>query len=156
MRILVVAGGRKRAGAEDDLARDYLTRAGAAGRGLGFQSIEMIEAQGRPPGDMRAEGAAILKATPDNSKRVLLDERGKEWSSRELAHNLARWRDHGEQCVAFWIGGADGASQTLKDQADEKLAFGRQTWPHLLVRAMLAEQIYRAVTILGNTPYHRD
>ncbi len=156
MRILIVAAGRMRGGPEDELTRDYVARAAASGRSLGFRDVEMIEAQARPQGDQRAEGAAIWKATPDDCKRVLLDERGKEWSSRELAQKLADWRDHGEQCVAFWIGGADGASQTLKDQADEKLAFGRQTWPHLLVRAMLAEQIYRAVTILGNTPYHRD
>lgn len=156
MRILVAAAGRARGGPEDTLAQDYITRAANSGRTLGFQAIDMIEVQGRPPGDMRAEAAALFKATPDDSKRILLDERGKEWSSRELAQKLARWRDDGESCVAFWIGGADGAAQSLKDQADEKLAFGRQTWPHLLVRALLAEQIYRAVTILGNTPYHRD
>lgn len=156
MRILIIAAGRKGAGAEEDLARDYITRAQGMGRTLGFQAIDLIEVQGRPPGDMRAEGASVLRATPDDSKTILLDERGKDWSSRELAQRLAAWRDAGEACASFWIGGADGASQTLKDQAGDKLAFGRQTWPHQLVRAMLAEQIYRAVTILGNTPYHRD
>lgn len=156
MRILIAAAGRARGGHEDALARDYIARAASAGRALGFQQIELIEVQGRPPGDMRAEAAALFKTTPDAARRILLDERGKACTSREFAQRLARWRDDGESCVAFWIGGADGAAQSLKDEADEKLAFGRQTWPHLLVRALLAEQIYRAVTILGNTPYHRD
>jgi 23S rRNA (pseudouridine1915-N3)-methyltransferase len=73
-----------------------------------------------------------------------------------LAQNLARWRDDGLGTACFWIGGADGAAQSLKDQADEKLALGRQTWPHRMVRAMICEQIYRAVTILSGNPYHRD
>lgn len=156
MRILIAAVARKRAGPEDALAQDYIARANAGGRALGFQAIDLIDVQGKPPGDPRAEATALWRATPDNSKRILLDERGKEWSSRELAQNLARWRDDGVPCTTFWIGGPDGASQTLKDQADEKLAFGRQTWPHLLVRAMISEQIYRALTILSGNPYHRD
>ena len=156
MRLLVAAAGRKRSGPEETLAQDYLARAAAGGRGLGFQAIELIEVQGRPAGDSRAEAAALFKATPDGAKRILLDERGQEWTSRQLAEMLARWRDEGVGCAAFWIGGADGAAQSLKDQADEKLAFGRQTWPHLLVRAMICEQIYRAVTILSGNPYHRD
>ena len=156
MRILIVAGGRKRAGPEDDLAADYIARAAPIGRALGFHPIELIEAAGRPAGDQRAEGAALLRATPDDAKTVLLDERGTEWASREFAQRLARWRDEGVPALTFWIGGADGATQTLKDQADEKLAFGRQTWPHLMVRAMLAEQLYRALTILSGNPYHRD
>ena len=69
---------------------------------------------------------------------------------------VARWRDDGVACTTFWIGGADGVSQSVKDNADEKLAFGRQTWPHRLVRVMISEQIYRAVTILSGNPYHRD
>lgn len=156
MRILIVAAGRKRAGPEDALTQDYLTRAGALGRGMGFQPIDLIEVQGRPAQEPRAEGAAIFRATPDDSKRVLLDERGEQWASRQLAQKLADWRDAGESCATFWIGGADGAAQSVKDQADEKLAFGRQTWPHLLVRAMICEQIYRALTILSGNPYHRD
>jgi 23S rRNA (pseudouridine1915-N3)-methyltransferase len=105
---------------------------------------------------MRREAAALLAAVPDKSKIVLCDERGENWTSRQLAETLAKWRDDGVNCVAFWIGGADGSAQGLKDQADVKIAFGRATWPHKLVRAMLAEQVYRALMILGSTPYHRD
>lgn len=141
---------------EAALAADYIQRAAASGRQLGFKSVELVEVEGKPAGDMRAEASALFKATPDDARRILLDERGAEWSSRQLAEKLARWRDDGVPSATFWIGGADGASQSVKDNADEKLAFGRQTWPHRLVRVMISEQIYRAVTILCGTPYHRD
>lgn len=156
MKIQIAAVGRLRDGPEATLSADYVARAAAQGRGLGFKSVELIEVEGKPQGDMRAEAVALFRATPDDARKVLLDERGAEWASRQLAEKLARWRDDGVPCLTFWIGGADGASQSLKDQADEKLAFGRQTWPHRLVRVMIAEQIYRAVTILSGNPYHRD
>jgi 23S rRNA (pseudouridine1915-N3)-methyltransferase len=156
LRILIAAVGRLRDGPEAALTSDYVARAAAAGKQLGFRSVDIAEVEGKPAGDQRAEAAALFRATPDDARKILLDERGAEWTSRQLAEKLARWRDDGVAGAAFWIGGADGASQSLKDQADEKLAFGRQTWPHRLVRVMLAEQIYRAVTILCGTPYHRD
>jgi 23S rRNA (pseudouridine1915-N3)-methyltransferase len=156
MRVVIAAVGRLRDGPEAALAADYVARAAAQGRALGFKSVELIEVEGKPPGDMRAEASALYRATPDGARKVLLDERGTEWASRQFAEKLARWRDDGLGAATFYIGGADGASQSLKDQADEKLAFGRQTWPHRLVRVMLAEQIYRAITILAHTPYHRD
>lgn len=156
MRIVIAAVGRLRDGPEAALAADYVQRAAAHGRALGFRSVDLTEVEGKPAGDMRAEAAALFRATPDDARKVLLDERGPEWASRQLAEKLARWRDEGVSATTFWIGGADGAAQSLKDQADEKLAFGRQTWPHKLVRVMLAEQIYRALTILAKTPYHRD
>jgi 23S rRNA (pseudouridine1915-N3)-methyltransferase len=156
LRVLIAAVGRLRGGPEAALTGDYVARAAAAGRQLGFKTVDLVEVEGKPAGDQRAEAAALFRATPDDARRVLLDERGAEWTSRQLAEKLARWRDDGAACTTFWIGGADGASQSLKDQADEKLAFGRQTWPHRLVRVMIAEQIYRAVTILSGNPYHRD
>lgn len=156
MRLLVTAVGRLRDSPEAALTADYLARAAASGRSLGFKSADLIEVEGKPPGDARAEAAALFKATPDGAKTILLDERGAEWTSRQLAERLARWRDDGVTHACFWIGGADGVSQSVKDQADEKLALGRQTWPHRLVRVMISEQIYRAVTILSGNPYHRD
>ncbi|NWG55031.1 MAG: 23S rRNA (pseudouridine(1915)-N(3))-methyltransferase RlmH [Hydrogenophilaceae bacterium] len=155
MDILIVAAGRLREGPETALTRDYLARANSAGRRLGL-AFKLIEIEAKPPGDMRREAAETLKATPEGAVRALLDERGECLGSRALAEKLAAWRDQGRPALAFWIGGADGAAQTLKDQADLKLAFGRATWPHRLVRAMLAEQLYRASTILGQSPYHRD
>jgi len=156
LRILIAAVGRLRDCAEAALAADYVERAGTAGRQIGFKAIDLVEVEGKPPGDPRAEASALYRATPDEARKVLLDERGGEWTSRQLAEKLARWRDDGLACVTFWIGGADGVSQSVKDQADEKLAFGRQTWPHRLVRVMISEQVYRAVTILCGNPYHRD
>ena len=156
MQVLVAAVGRLRGGPEVELAADYCARAAASGRGLGFKSVDLVEVEGKPPGDMRAEAASLYRATPSASRTILLDERGAEWSSRQLAEKLARWRDDGLPAATFWIGGADGTAQSLKDQAHEKLALGRLTWPHRLVRVMIFEQIYRAVTILSGNPYHRD
>src|SRR5690349_7134075 len=156
MRILIAAVGRLRSGPEAELTADYVARAANAGRQLGFKSVDLTEVEAKPNGDQRAEAGALFRATPDDARKILLDERGAEWTSRQLAEKLARWRDDGLSCATFWIGGADGVSQSVKDNADEKLALGRQTWPHRLVRVMISEQIYRAVTILSGNPYHRD
>ena len=156
MRIQIAVVGRLRDAPEAALAADYIARAATAGRQIGFKALELTEVEARPQGDQRAEAGALFRATPDDARKILLDERGAEWASRQMAEKLARWRDDGVPCTTFWIGGADGVSQSVKDQADEKLAFGRQTWPHRLVRVMISEQIYRAVTILCGTPYHRD
>lgn len=156
MRLIVAAIGRLRDCPEASLAADYVARAATQGRQIGFKSVDILEVEAKPPGDPRAEAAALYRATPDHARKILLDERGSEWSSRQLAEKLARWRDDGQASAVFWIGGADGVSQSVKDNADEKLAFGRQTWPHRLVRVMICEQIYRAMTILCSTPYHRD
>jgi len=156
LRIQIAVVGRLRDAPEAALAADYIARAATAGRQIGFKAIELTEVEARPQGDQRAEAGALFRATPDDARKILLDERGAEWASRQMAEKLARWRDDGVPCTTFWIGGADGVSQSVKDQADEKLAFGRQTWPHRLVRVMISAQIYRAVTILCGTPYHRD
>jgi 23S rRNA (pseudouridine1915-N3)-methyltransferase len=156
LRLLIAAVGKLRDAPEAVLVADYITRAANTGRQLGFKSVDLVEVDAKPPGDPRAEASALYRATPDEARKILLDERGAEWTSRQLAEKLARWRDDGLPCTTFWIGGADGVSQSVKDNADEKLAFGRQTWPHRLVRVMIAEQIYRALTILCGNPYHRD
>jgi 23S rRNA (pseudouridine1915-N3)-methyltransferase len=153
---MIAAIGRLKGGPEAALVEGYLSRASAAGRALGLSPFEHLELDSKPPSDPRKEAGLLLKAAPDGARTVLLDERGAQWTSREMAQKLAAWRDNGTGALCFWIGGPDGAAQGLKDQAHEKLAFGRQTWPHRLVRAMLAEQLYRAVSILGHAPYHRD
>jgi 23S rRNA (pseudouridine1915-N3)-methyltransferase len=156
LRLLIAAVGKLRDAPEAALSADYIERAANAGRQIGFKSVDVVEVEAKPSGDSRAEAGALFRATPDDARKILLDERGAEWTSRQLAEKLARWRDDGLPCATFWIGGADGVSQSVKDNADEKLAFGRQTWPHRLVRVMIAEQVYRALTILCRTPYHRD
>ena len=98
----------------------------------------------------------IMPAPPPNGITVLLDERGETLSSMDLAGRLERWRDGGKREARFVIGAADGHSQAERDGADLLLSFGAATWPHLLARAMLAEQLFRATSILANHPYHRE
>lgn len=91
-----------------------------------------------------------------NCRTVLLDEKGEQISSSELAKMLERWRDEGVAEVRFCLGAADGFDDADRAGADKLIAFGRATWPHLMARAMLAEQLYRATSILANHPYHRE
>ena len=91
-----------------------------------------------------------------NSVNIVLDERGKALSSMEFARKLEGWRDTGRREARFWIGDADGHEESLRDNADLLLSFGPATWPHMLARVMLAEQLFRATSILANHPYHRE
>ena len=102
------------------------------------------------------EAELILAALPDGARLVALDERGAAWSSRELAARLTRWRDGGVGTLAFAIGGADGLAPALIERADAVVSLGAMTWPHLLVRSLLLEQLYRAQQIGAGHPYHRD
>jgi 23S rRNA (pseudouridine1915-N3)-methyltransferase len=160
MRVLVLAVGRMKKGAESDLADRYLKRAVQAGRAIGIRSIEVVEIrESRAPESERRkleESIAIANVIPDGAAIVLLDERGEGLSSAAFADQLGRWRDAGQQVAAFVIGGADGLSETLRNKARITLNFGQATWPHQLVRIMLLEQLYRAVTILSGHPYHRE
>ena len=97
-----------------------------------------------------------MPAPADSAVTVLLDEKGEMLSSTELARQLEKWRDGGRREARFLIGAADGFSDAERGAADLRLAFGRATWPHLLARAMLAEQLFRATSILANHPYHRE
>jgi 23S rRNA (pseudouridine1915-N3)-methyltransferase len=103
-----------------------------------------------------AESKLLWNNLPKGAKVVALDERGEEPSSREFAQKIARWRDNGVQDIVFLLGGADGHTQETRNKADMVLSFGRMTVPHFLARVLLAEQIYRAKTILDGHPYHRD
>lgn len=104
----------------------------------------------------RREARLLLDELPDGARVVALDERGKSLDSTRLARQLGGWRDQGARDVAFVIGGADGLDGTVLDRADLVLSLGSLTWPHQLVRVMLAEQLYRADTILAGHPYHRE
>ena len=103
-----------------------------------------------------AEAELLLSSIPDKAKIVVLDEHGETLSSREFANKIRTWQVGGTDTIAFLIGGADGHGQKVKDRANLTLSFGRMTLPHFLMRAVLAEQIYRAQTILDGHPYHRD
>ena len=152
MRISLICVGRLGGAPEALLARDYCDRAAAAGRKIGLPSLEITEIEGR---GNSGEAAAIL-AKVAAARLIACDEHGRAFASREFAARLARLRDEGHRHLAFAIGGADGLDASVLAAAAETIAFGPQTWPHALVRAMLAEQVYRAVTILAGGPYHRD
>lgn len=155
MRVQICAVGRLRAGPERDLLEDYRARFDRTGRALGLGPLSEHEVEDRRGGGMAAEGALLARSLPAGAVLVVLDERGAALSSPELAAHLARWRDGGRQDAAFVIGGADGIAADLRARADLALSLGRMVWPHMLVRVMLAEQLYRAATILGGGPYHR-
>jgi len=160
MRVLVLAIGRMKQGAEADLAARYLKRALQAGRSTGLRDIEIIEIRESRAADAERrkleEAIAIANVVPDAAVMVLLDERGETLSSAAFADRLGQWRDQGEDVVAFIIGGADGLGESLRAKAKTVLSFGAATWPHQMVRIMLLEQIYRATTIWSGHPYHRE
>ncbi|HYF23344.1 MAG TPA: 23S rRNA (pseudouridine(1915)-N(3))-methyltransferase RlmH [Caulobacteraceae bacterium] len=154
MRIVIAAVGRLGRSPEAELARDYAERATAAGRSLGLGPVELVEVEPRKAGK-GPEGEALLEAA-GQALIVACDERGEVFRSRDFAARIETFRDRGERRLAFLIGGADGLSDEARAAARLRLAFGPQTWPHALARVMLAEQVYRAVTILSGSPYHRD
>jgi 23S rRNA (pseudouridine1915-N3)-methyltransferase len=155
MRVHLCVVGRLRSGPERMMVDDYITRFDRTGRALGLGPVTMHEVEDKRGGGMAAEADLLARAVPGGALLVTLDERGQRLSSTEFADHLARWRDAGRGDVAFVIGGADGIDPALRARADFSISFGAMVWPHLLVRVMLAEQLYRAATILGGGPYHR-
>ena len=151
MKLLIACIGRASRGPERDLYEHY---AGRIRWPLALRELE--EKRKLPPPQMISrEGELLLGAVPAKAVLVALDRRGKVLDSEGFARRLARWRDESVSDVAFLIGGADGHGEPLLKKADLVLSFGAMTWPHLLARAMLAEQIYRAQQLLAGHPYHR-
>ena len=160
MRVTLAAVGRLRDEPEAQLFEQYWKRAALSGPRLGFTGFDapVVEISRRPSASQRCneEAEKLVRRLPADAHRVVLDERGRSLTSDEFAKQLSALRDRGGvHDVAFVIGGPDGLSADFRASAQRCLAFGAQTWPHLLVRAMLAEQIYRALTILSGHPYHR-
>ena len=117
---------------------------------------EIAEPKGLPTGVLaEKEGEMLLAAVPKGARIIALDERGKMFSSEDLAKQIALWRDGGDASLAFVLGGADGLSDEVRNKAHLLLSLGKMVWPHLLARVMLSEQIYRAKTIMEGHPYHR-
>jgi len=144
-----------RSGPERELTDDYLRRAQGLARATGFLGVEEQELAPRGKSDRTTETQALLDSIPDGAALILLDERGKTPTSRDIACHFARLRDDGIGDCVLLIGPADGFDKALLPPAT-KWAFGAQTWPHKLLRAMAAEQVFRALSILAGTPYHRD
>lgn len=151
MRLLIAAVGKMKAGIEKDLFAQYAER-------LPWP-VEMKEINPckDSSSDVRKtrEAEALLNLVPAGSMIVAMDERGTVETSEAFSSRLARWRDGGARTLAFLIGGADGHGKAVLAKAQHKLSLGPMTWPHLLVRALLAEQLYRAHSILSGHPYHR-
>lgn len=159
MRIAIAAIGRMKQGPERELVARYLDRARAAGKPLaltGFDILEFPESRGTTADTRKADEAAALRSALPEGIRIALDEHGRTMPSAAFASQLARWRDDGRPAVSFIIGGADGLEPQFVKAADLTLSFSPLTWPHQLVRIMLAEQLYRATTILSGHPYHRE
>lgn len=155
MKVTICAVGRLRKGPEKDLIDEYLGRFDRTGRGLGLGPADLREVEDRKGGGMAGEALLLDRACPAGARRLALDERGQTLSSPQFAELLARWRDQGAGDVALLIGGADGLAPDLREGCDAVLSFGAMVWPHMLVRVMLAEQLYRAASILAGSPYHR-
>jgi 23S rRNA (pseudouridine1915-N3)-methyltransferase len=159
MNLIVAAVGRMKKGPERDLAERYRERATKAGRAVGIQDVEVVEVAESRARELNRrtieESIALAQLIPDGAVTVVLDQRGESLDSARFTSTLQRWRDNGRPAAVFVIGGADGLAPSLNEKADLRLAFGAATWPHQLVRIMLLEQLYRAVTILAGHPYHR-
>jgi len=159
MRLWIYAIGSMRGTPEGEMCEDFCDRARKLGRNMGFAAVTLEELSVSRHRDadsrMKDEAARLASRLPEGAHVVLLDARGKGMTSEDFAEMLGSLRDVGTKDLAFVIGGPDGLSPLPCKTAGRSLAFGPQTWPHLLARALLTEQIYRAVTILAGHPYHR-
>ena len=152
MRLTLIAVGRARRGPEHDLFQHYQKRLKPP-----LDRVEVEEKRPLAGAELMAREADLLLARlPDGAHAIALDERGKAMASRDFADMLGALADQGTRDLCFLIGGADGLDERVRARAQRIVSFGPQTWPHMLVRAMLAEQVYRAQSILVGHPYHRD
>ena len=159
MRLLILAVGNARGTSEGALTDDFVTRAKNMGRNMGVPDVaveEVAVSKARDtPKRMQDEAERLSARVPDGAQVILLDARGKGMTSEDFAEMIGALRDAGTKNLVFVIGGPDGLGTLPKIRPGRSLAFGTQTWPHLMVRAMLSEQLYRALTILAGHPYHR-
>ncbi len=156
MKVTVCAVGKLGNRSEErTLTDDYYGRLAQTGRPLGWRFDKEIEVDDRKSQGMAAEADLLRKSIPKGSRIITLDERGSIVTSPAFAKQLSSWADQGED-LCFIIGGADGIDPLLRAEADASFSFGKMVWPHKLVRVMLAEQLYRAATIIAGGPYHRS
>ena len=150
MKLVILAIGRARATPEQQLVADWLARLPQGG--------SLVEVESRlpaGPGRTSDEGDRLLRHVPAGQPLIACDPHGRDTSSEALAAMLGRFRDEGVAATYFAVGGADGHADSLLERAQHRISFGSATWPHMLFRAMLAEQLYRAMMILAGHPYHR-
>ncbi len=161
MRLDLLAVGLMRGTPEEPLVATHIDRAQKAGRKIGLDGPylhEIKERKGATGAAKQREESALLMTALDQRPGlvIMLDETGKQMTSRGFAAQISDWQDKGMAQANFVIGGADGLTDALRGRADITLSLGQMTWPHMLARALLCEQIWRAISILTNHPYHRD
>ncbi len=151
MDIIIACIGHLKSGPESNLLSKYIKQTRWKVSVREFEDKK----SGSPEERKKRESELLFSVVPTGAKIVVLDERGKMLSSENFAKQLGKWQDDSVSAVVFMIGGADGHTEETRKKADLILAFGEMTWPHMLARVMLSEQIYRAKTILDGHPYHR-
>jgi 23S rRNA (pseudouridine1915-N3)-methyltransferase len=160
LKLFIGAVGRMKSGPESALFKDYFDRCNKAGPKIGLgplQVTEITEAKNpHRPERQRLEAQGLAKMPLKNSRIVTLDEHGRGLSSVALSEQLKIWRDDGVPQVSFLLGGPDGLDRTLVKSADLVLSLGPMTWPHMIARILLVEQLYRSISLLSGHPYHRD
>ena len=159
MRLWIYAIGHMRGTPEGQLCKEFCDRARKLGRNMGFSAVVLeelpVSKQRSAEARMKDEAERLSARLPQGAHIVLLDARGKGMTSEDFAEMLGSLRDVGTKDLAFVIGGPDGLAALPGKKSGRSLAFGPQTWPHLMARALLTEQVYRALTILAGHPYHR-
>jgi 23S rRNA (pseudouridine1915-N3)-methyltransferase len=159
VRLLILAVGNARGTSEGALTDDFITRAKNMGRRMGVPDVaveEIAVSKAREtPKRMQDEAERLAARVPEGAQVILLDAKGRGMTSEDFAEMIGALRDAGTKNLVFVIGGPDGLGTLQKIRPGRSLAFGPQTWPHLMARAMLSEQLYRALTILAGHPYHR-
>ena len=155
MRINICAIGHIKNSPEEELIKDYINRFDRIGNIIGVGPIKVIEKEDKKNKGVLAEGQLLMDSIPTGSIICALDENGLELDSYGFAKKISFWRDHGNQAVTLIIGGASGLSKGVKEKADLSISLGKMVWPHRLVRVMLAEQLYRAASIISRSPYHK-
>ena len=158
MRLAILAVGRLKPGPERELVERYRQRIEGLGRSLGVTGLDIVElpeSRSRREDDRRADEAAALLERAGAATLVVFDERGRSPTSDAFAERIRTWRDEGRPALACLIGGPDGLDRAVRQRADLVVSFGTLTLPHQIVRALVAEQLYRALTIIAGHPYHR-
>ena len=155
MKIHLCVVGKLRNGPEKNLIDDYLNRFEKIGRSYGLGPVSVNEVEDKKNGGMSNEAILLQRIIPKGAVIIALDERGEVVSSPNFSEKLITYVNNNISDLAIIIGGADGIDTKLRDKADFKVSFGKMVWPHALVRVMIAEQLYRAASILAGKPYHR-
>ncbi len=155
-KIIIRAAGSMRSGPERDMVDNYINRAHLLARKTGFLSVEEQAVDIRSCKNRVEETRKLFDPIPNTALCIILDERGKALNSREISKTFSKTRDEGHSEIYFVIGAANGFDQASLPKGLRKWALGPQTWPHKIVRIMIAEQTYRALSILAGTPYHRE